>query len=147
MFGLGLLTAGAAALMFLIGGLLDQDTPARSLRAGDCILDPGADQVVDVDRVDCASPHEFEVIGVVGLTGTGYPGDAAVVAEARTACEAVFAAYVGEPYEDSPWFINVFTPTAEGWEEGEREATCLVFQFDDALEIRSVRASAAGGGR
>lgn len=144
--GLGLLVAGAVAVL-LLAGLLDQSTAATSLGAGDCILDPGAAQVVDVDRVDCATPHEFEVIGMATLTGSAFPGDAQVVADARVACEPVFASYVGEPYEDSPWFINVFTPTAETWAEGERTVTCLVFQFDENLEIRKVTGSVAGAGR
>lgn len=133
--------------MLLVAGLLDLSTTATSLQAGDCILDPGADQVVDVARVDCATPHDFEVIGTVTLTGSAYPGDAQAVAAARAACEPVFASYVGEPYDDSPWFINVFTPTAETWASGERTATCLVFQFDEDLEIRRVTGSAAGSGR
>ena len=136
----------AAAGALLVAGLLDRATPADSLRPGDCLLDPGVDQVVDVDRVDCDTPHEFEVIGTVTLTGAGFPGVEQLTADARAACEPTFAGYVGEPYDTSPWFINVFTPTAEGWADGERTATCLVFQFDDALEVRSVTGSAAGSG-
>ena len=134
-------------VVLLLAGLLDQSTAAASLRAGDCILDPAADQVVDVDRVDCATPHEFEVIGTVTLTGSAYPGDSLIVADARTACEPVFTGYVGEPYEDSPWFITAFTPTAETWADGERTATCLIFQFDEDLQVRRVTGSAAGAGR
>jgi hypothetical protein len=130
-----------------VAGVLDQSTAASSLRAGDCLLDPAADQVVDVDRVDCASPHEFEVIGMATLTGSTYPGDAEIVAEARVACRPVFAAYVGEPHDESPWLINVFTPTAATFATGERAVTCLVFQFDEDLEIRRTTGSAAGTGR
>jgi hypothetical protein len=133
--------------VLLLAGLLDQSTTAISLQAGDCILDPAAAQVTDVDRVECASPHDFEVIGTVTLTGSEYPGSTQVVADARAACEPVFVLYVGEPYEDSPWFINVFTPTAETWADGERSATCLVFQFDENLEVRRVTGSVAGDGR
>ena len=134
-------------VVLLLAGLLDQSTAATALRAGDCFLDPGIEQLIDVDRVDCATPHEFEVIGKVTLTGAAFPGDAQVVADARLACEPVFVAYVGEPYEDSAWFINVFTPTAETWADGEREATCLVFQFNEDLEIRRLTGSANGTGR
>ena len=144
--GLGML-AGGAIVALLLAGLLDQSTAATSLRAGDCLLDPGVEQVVDVARVDCAAPHEFEVIGNVTLSGAAYPGDAEVVADARAACEPVFASYVGDPYEDSPWFINVLTPTAETWADGERSATCLVFQFGEDLGVRRVTGSAAEAGR
>lgn len=134
--------------VLLLAGLLDRSRAAAALRAGDCILDPGTDQVVEVERVDCDTPHEFEVIGNATLTGGAYPGDAQVVADARLTCEPVFASYVGEPYEDSAWFLNVFTPTAETWADGERAVTCLVFQFDEDLEIRRLTGSAAGtGGR
>ncbi len=83
----------------------------------------------------------------MSFPGATFPGDEALVAQGRAACEPLFVDYVGQPYDTSPWFVNVFTPTAEGWANGERSTTCLVFQFDEALEIRTVTGSAAGSGR
>jgi hypothetical protein len=129
-----------------VAGLLDSSEPAGSLEAGDCLRAPDADQVVQVDTVDCAQPHELEVIGRVPLSGTTYPGDEAAVREARRACEELVEDYVGTPFEESVWFVNTFTPTAEGWEQGDQEATCLVFQFDPELTYLTVEGSARNAG-
>lgn len=129
----------------LVAGLVDGSRAADALRPGECLLAPDSDQVTRIDPVACTSPHELEVIGNVELDDGPYPGDAETLDLAVDACEAIFPGYVGEPFDESAWFINAFTPSAESWEAGNRTATCLVFQFDDNLEYRIVTGSARSG--
>lgn len=129
----------------LVAGLLDGSRSVASLEPGDCLRAPEQDQVTQVDPVDCAEPHELEVIGTVTLGGATYPGDEGVFAAALDACEAVFLEYLGEPYDTSIWFLNAFTPSEEGWAAGDRAATCLIFQFDEELEYVELQGTARTG--
>lgn len=138
---------GLVIAAVVVAGLVDGSRSAASLQPGECVLAPEGDQVLDVDIVDCAEPHQLEVIGSVTLGGDGYPGDQAAFRRALEQCEPIFADYVEVEYELSMWVLNVFTPTRDGWDEGERSATCLVFQFDEALDYAEVTGSARGTGR
>ncbi len=129
----------------LLAGLFDSSRRADALRAGDCLAAPEDEQITDVDTVPCDEPHELEVIGTVTLQGAEYPGDTNILGEGIAACEAIFEPYVGEPYEESRWFLNAFTPSAEGWEAGDRAATCLVFRFTADLEFEILTESVRTG--
>jgi hypothetical protein len=137
-----LVIIGFVVAAILVAALLDGSRSAGSLDAGECVLAPESDQVLEVDTVPCSEPHELEVIGAVTLDGDTYPGDQGAFRRALAACEPVFEDYVGEDYAASVWVLNVFTPTGEGWDDGERTATCLVFQFDESLDYASVTESA-----
>ncbi len=130
---LGLLLAIVVGAI-VIAAAFDDARSVASLEAGDCLRAPEDDQVTQVDPVGCDEPHELEVVGSVALDGEAYPGDSQVFADGLEACRGVFEDYVGEPYDTSRWFLNAFTPSEEGWNAGDRSATCLVFQFDDNLE-------------
>lgn len=138
---------GLVVIAIVVAGLVDGSRSAASLQPGECVLAPEGDQVLDVDIVDCAEPHQLEVIGSVVLGGESYPGDQEAFRRALEECEPIFADYVDVEYELSMWVLNVFTPTREGWEEGERSATCLVFQFDETLDYADVTDSARSSGR
>jgi hypothetical protein len=120
--------------------------PAISLDAGECLRAPEDEQIVDVDTVPCSEPHELEVVGTVELDGDDYPGDEPVFRQALVKCEEPFASYVGVDYERSIWVLNVFTPSDQGWDAGDRTATCLVFQFAEDLDYLLVTGSARGSG-
>lgn len=141
--GLGLFVAIAA---LVAGVLLAPDAgSADDLAAATCFDDPGADRIVEVDVIDCAVPHDYEVIGSVALDGETFLGDAAAVEQARITCEAVFRAYTGFARDGTDWLINALTPTSEGWAAGNRTATCIAFQFDDQLEFQKVTGSLRRG--
>ncbi len=115
--------------------------------AGMCIQQPTQETFFDVDAVPCNEPHDFEVIGNVLLFGSEFPGDDAVYDEAFDRCLPLFESYVGVSYDTSIWWLNAFTPTAEGWADGDQRATCMVFQYSDDNEILRVTTSARGDGR
>lgn len=68
--------------------------------------------------------------------------DGAMFTLADATCEPAFAGYVGTPYLDSDLFYDYYLPTAEGWETGDREVICVVFDSDGPLT-----GSVAGSGR
>ena len=144
---IGILMAvfGVGAAIF-VAGLIDDSTAVEDVGVGTCLNDPGGEIVTDVDPISCDEPHEFEMIGSVKIPGESFPGgetfDLAV-----DRCIPLFEDYVGVAYTDSIWWLNAFTPTEEGWEQGDRIANCLVFQFDADREIIPVTGSARGDGR
>jgi len=139
-----LLGAGAAVLVAALG---DDATSIVNADAGTCINDPGGEVVNDIDPVPCDEPHQFEMIGSVKVAGDSFPGEDPLFDMAVERCIPLFEDYVGIGYDDSVWWLNAFTPTQEGWERGDRVASCLVFQFDEGSEITMVTGSAKGDGR
>jgi hypothetical protein len=102
-----------------------------SLEPGVCIvwLPPGENSAVAT--VPCTESHQYEVFAVVdsAAPSSGYPGPDEAYDLGYDACLEEFSDYVGEPYVDSPWYILVIPPTEAQWvEEGDRTATCLLYQ-------------------
>lgn len=143
--GILMAVLGVGAAIF-VAGLLDDSTTVEDAGVGTCLNDPGGEIVNDIDPVPCDEPHEFEMIGSVEIPGESFPGDATFDL-AIDGCIPLFEDYVGIAYEDSIWWLNAFTPTEEGWAQGDRVANCLVFQFDADRQILPVTESARGDGR
>ncbi len=115
-------------------------TSVAELEVGDCFDDPGPDVelVADVDLVDCAEPHDYEVLAQpVRAADLEYPGQLAMFLWADEQCLDRFEAYVGSPYSESAVYLTSMIPTPESWEQGDRDrqATCLIYQVDAAEEI------------
>ncbi len=144
---------GIAIAIFSVGfavfvaGLVDDSTDVQNVGVGTCLNDPGGEVVTGIDPIPCDEPHQFEMIGSVKIPGDAFPGNDESFDLAIDRCVPMFEEYVGIAYQDSLWWLNAFTPTAEGWESGDRIANCLVFQFDDDRNIVSVTGSARGDGR
>jgi hypothetical protein len=150
-FGIGTLirvaVIGFVGFTFL-NGFLDSSVSVDELSAGTCFQDPAADVVFDIDPVDCAEPHDYEAIGTVEVPGSTYPGDDPVWETAVTRCISThFTSYVGIDYADSVWWIDAFTPTAEGWDDGDRTANCVVFQPNAAQTDIAPQTGSARGSR
>jgi hypothetical protein len=132
----------------LVGGLLaESGTDEGPVGVGSCFNDPGDVGVSDIAQFDCGTSHEFEMIGSVKIPGEEFPGDDDVWNAAIAECTGLFEGYVGAPYATSIWYLHAFTPTADGWERGDRVANCLVFRFDADDSILPVTGSARGDGR
>jgi len=125
-----------------LAALFDSSISAVSLEPGECLRAPEGTQILEVDRVDCADPHEFEVFATVELPDGPYPGDQRVFEIAMAACQPRLEAYSGAPPDPTGWLVNVFTPSREGWDEGDRGATCLAYRFDEAQFFATVQGSA-----
>lgn len=139
--GLLLIVVGA----IVVAAIFDSARGVASLQTGECLFAPETEQITQVEPVSCDEPHELEVIGTTTLQGTQYPGDDDIFTAGLEACREVFESYVGEAYDTSRWFLNTFTPSEEGWNAGDRAATCLIFQFDENLDYIELTGSVRTG--
>lgn len=118
---------------------------AFQMQVGDCFnrsVDEDAELVASVEGMPCSVPHDNEVFAEFDVTPAAiYPGEDPIYEEAWFACQARFEDWVGRPYEESILEINVFTPSAGSWAEGDREATCFVFDLNGQKLSISTKAS------
>jgi hypothetical protein len=116
---------------------------------GDCFDDPSRDVVSDINLIDCSKDHELEAFANTELSGGVFPGNFAVLEQAFDSCLDRFESYVGEPYDTSSLYMFPFTPTEEAWDDGERDALCVVYQpvpGSDGDEIMSRSGSVRNSG-
>lgn len=142
--------------LVIFGGIFlfnffDNTTSVSTLRAGDCIEDPGLVEVIEnVESVSCNDPHEVEVFAVVELDepdGSRFPGADTVYESGMDACLPRFSAYVGSSYEESVYWVDAWTPVEEGWDRGDREVLCVVYEVTEDFDIKSNTFSARNSGR
>lgn len=106
-----------------------------ALEVGRCLDDPGERTgIEEVEVVACDQPHDFEVFALVDLPEGPYPGDSQVADRAREACTDRFAAYVGTEEASSALATAFLVPNEGGWEGGDREVVCLLYEPDQRLE-------------
>ena len=121
----------------------------RDLQPGTCIATFPSENIVDsVATVPCAQPHQYELFANAELTGDGdYPGNE-IFDMAFESCAGRFFDYVGEAYATSDWYVDVITPTEEGWNRGnDRTVNCVLYLWDETAEVvQFVTGSAAGSG-
>jgi hypothetical protein len=107
------------------------------LETGDCFDSAAERTVEEVERIDCAAPHTYEVFAVVEHPGGAddlYPGDEAIASFAGVQCRAEFETFIGLDYDSSELSIFYLHPSAETWATGDREVLCTVFSEDGPLE-------------
>ncbi len=77
--------------------------------------DPGDDPLDEVERVDCANPHDMEVFAVVNIaTGENepWPGEGEVEDRSLDECLARVESYIGQDFWDSPYDVTGNQPGA-----------------------------------
>ncbi|MEY2849269.1 MAG: hypothetical protein RI885_1936 [Actinomycetota bacterium] len=98
---------------------------------GDCFNDgSGAEteEIADIPAVPCDQPHDNEVFHLFDLTGDTFPAD--VDQLATDGCGAQFEAFVGLAYDASVFDFFPIQPTAQTWEQGDREVICSIYEPD-----------------
>ena len=131
-----------------IAAQLDGSEPIDQLAVGDCFDAGDAAEVYSVPVIDCNELHSSELYGTVEVTAfdSTYPDEEVLFNWVNEKCEEQFSGYVGEPYEDSRYWIEVFYPTEDGWDEGDRGALCTVVLVDENFDVRPSLGSAKGWG-
>jgi len=131
-----------------IAAQLDGSEPIDQLSVGDCFNPGTAAQVYTVPVVDCDELHEAELFGTIEVDafGSEFPGDDAIYEWVNIRCEDQFFAYVGEEYSESRYWIEVFTPTINGWDDGDRTGLCTVVLVDENLDVRPALGTARNWG-
>jgi len=124
------------------------DLEVMSLQAGDCFNDPeDFDEVVfDVAAIPCSEPHDNEAFAVQSLAaafpGDAFPGPDVLWEHSYEICSgALFDSYVGTRYLDSALDVFSFTPSAESWDEGDREFVCALYRLDYGQLTETARGS------
>lgn len=132
-----------APILLVLAMLVVGCTSVLTLDVGTCFDDPDDfAEVTDVPVVECADPHDNEVIGVFDIPGDEFPGETVVNDAAERGCLDAFSTYIGVPYEDSIYDIGWFGPTEDSWSIGDREVICFAYRVDLAEITRSIRGAA-----
>ncbi len=126
-------------LIALVGVVLSACGPGEgavsALPVGQCLQEPGSSSdVEEVEVVPCDDPHDFEVFALVALPDGPYPGDSGRSQAARSVCRDRFAAYVGVEPSNSVLATGFLVPSEEGWERGDREVVCLLYEPGERLQ-------------
>lgn len=136
-----LVVVAVAAVVWL--GVAIAIVPLPKVAVGMCMngIDEGVAVTAPTTRpVDCGTPHDNEVVGVVVLDGSGsFPGDAAAEATAQRECVRLFADYVGIAFDASVLEMLPLVPTELSWAKGDRQVSCIVLTVDGSRLTGSVK--------
>jgi putative regulator of septum formation len=95
-----------------------------SLRAGDCIN--SSPNGLSVTILSCATPHEAEVFATFGLTGSAWPGEAAVQQQASSGCADRIAGYLNPQLLNAGLIQQYVYPNRDAWQADVRTVVCEV---------------------
>jgi hypothetical protein len=142
-----LLAAGALLLSGRGSSAEDVEGPERveqesaEVEVGSCLASLPSDGGDPLDVVACEEQHLGEVVAVVELEEGEYPGEVAVLTQARERCTSAFADYVGAPVDDSGLGLLPVVPRENDWRvDGDRTVVCLA---EGPALVGSVRGAAA----
>jgi hypothetical protein len=96
------------------------------LRPGDCFNSQSGQNGIDFTLRACSTPHEAEVFATFPAVGSGWPGDAALQAEAETGCTARIAGYMNPALAANALDHEYIYPDAVAWQAGVRTVICDV---------------------
>jgi hypothetical protein len=114
------------------GTTLDPSTGGESvdvftIREGDCLNNPPeGDTVSQATVVACEAPHDVEAYAVFDIQYDDFPGEDALLTDVDGGCASRFTEFIGIEYPASTLSTFYFYPTAESWDQGDREVTCMV---------------------
>ncbi|HLF40659.1 MAG TPA: septum formation family protein [Acidimicrobiia bacterium] len=112
---------------------------AFAVRIGDCLQLPDGTQVVSVEGVPCAEPHDGQVYAEFAVSpAPSFPGDAAMQSQSEQGCIDRWPAAFGVTYEnDAAHELYYMSPSAESWATDDREVTCVVTTADGSPLVGS----------
>lgn len=115
------------------------------VEVGDCFDDPGATEVSDLPMKECSDPHDNEVFALYEVTGDTLPAQQDLL----EGCFDRFEAAIGTAYADSIYDFGGFTPSSEGFDNGDKEVICYAFTFtgDPNVEGEKLVGSILGSGK
>jgi Septum formation len=95
-----------------------------SLRPGDCLN--SSRNGLSVTVLSCATPHEAEVFAAFSLTGSGWPGGAAIQQRASDGCAERMAGYLNPQLINAGLTEQYVYPDQKAWQAGVRTVVCEV---------------------
>jgi hypothetical protein len=136
-----LIGLGAFATVLLLHGRTHARPAALpsvfQLRVGDCV-NSGQDGISSPTVVPCGQPHDAEIYARFALAGHGWPGSAAIGAQARRGCTARLGSYLNPQLATTVLAESYVFPDQGAWNAGERTVIC---------EIRSTTGKLTGSVR
>ena len=136
-----LIGLGAFATVLLLHGRHHAPPPTLpsvfGLRVGECV-NYGAGGISSPTVMPCAQPHDAEVYARFALAGHGWPGSAAIGAQARGGCTARLGGYLNPQLATTVLAESYVFPDQGAWNAGERAVIC---------EIRSTAGKLTGSVR
>jgi Septum formation len=109
-----------------------------SLRAGDCLN--SSQNGLSVTILSCTTPHEAEVFATFSLSGSSWPGGAAVQQQASSGCANRIAGYLNPQLLNAGLTQQYVYPNQDAWQAGVRTVVCEVSSPSGPLS-GSVRSS------
>ena len=94
------------------------------LRPGDCLN--SSPNGLSVTILSCATPHEAEVFATFSLTGSSWPGSAAVQQQASNGCANRIAGYLNPQLLNAGLTQQYVYPDQDAWQAGVRTVVCEV---------------------
>ncbi|MBD7917937.1 septum formation family protein [Cellulomonas sp. Sa3CUA2] len=112
-----------------------------SLQLGDCFDYAAlseATSISSVSTIPCGDPHDAEIYAETTLTEEQFRSDLALTEAGDTTsptvaeqfCYDAFAGFVGTSYEESLLDYTLFSPSEEGWEQGDDVVQCILLHPD-----------------
>jgi hypothetical protein len=95
-----------------------------ALRPGEC-LDSGTSGL-SFTLLACSKPHDAEVFARFALTGSSWPGSAAVQQEAGNGCADRLGGYLNPQLASAGLAQEYIYPDQSAWQAGERTVVCEV---------------------
>ncbi|MDU0348981.1 septum formation family protein, partial [Actinomyces sp. MRS3W] len=119
-------------------------TPSAPSATGSATATGGAaDTVTNVSRVDCASPHLYEVYAEGAISADTFPDDELMEQYVSDICYGAFETYVGMSYDDAyaqgSYAASSLRPTEATWAQGDRTVSCLLTSVDGSQLTGSAR--------
>ena len=135
---IGAIAGGA----FLLRDFLPSN--AGNLAVGDCFDVPAAETetVEDVQHHPCTETHGGEVVFVGDFepAPSAFPSDDEIFGFFSARCIAAFFEYTGLTAATSEHLdMSAFTPTQQGWTEGDRTVICYAINVDGSPMTTSVK--------
>ena len=101
------------------------------LRAGDCFQNaagnqPDTGEMTQITAVTCTTPHNAQVIALLPVSGSAYPGAAAFKAQGVPGCNAKAKADLDPEKLTSTMNLIWYYPEPQAWTDGQRSITCVV---------------------
>ena len=105
----------------------DSDLPdqveAVDLAKGECI---DLSSSGDIDKKSCSSAHDGEVFMTFDLTGSVFPGEAAIRTETAKKCGPALEALIGSRSDAGSFGYTYLFPQSQGWTlRDDRSVTCI----------------------
>lgn len=123
--GLGLALVALVVVGVVLSRAVSGDGGGPELTVGGCYdLD---DIVVEsAQSVDCAQPHELQVLSELTVDVEAYPGPSGLRQQADEQCNSEAAAFVTGRSVPEGLGYGFVVPTQESWERGDRTITCTL---------------------